>query len=94
MMQVKKKKRRHHSLTGRITSEVMYEAFKNVKRNRGAAGVDKVSIWMYMKNLDQNLTALMRKLKTDTYQSKPLRRKLIPKGNGKFRPLGIPTLIP
>jgi RNA-directed DNA polymerase len=92
MMQVKKKKRRHHSLTGRITSEVMYEAFKNVKRNRGAAGVDKVSIWMYMKNLDQNLTALMRKLKTDTYQSKPLRRKLIPKGNGKFRPLGIPAV--
>lgn len=70
----------------------MHNAFKNVKRNRGAAGVDKISIWMYEKNLDQNLTTLMRKLKTDTYRSKPLRRKLIPKGNGKFRPLGIPAV--
>jgi RNA-directed DNA polymerase len=94
MMQVEKKKLRHHSLTGRITWEVMHEAYKNVKRNRGAAGIDKVSIGMYERDLDQNLESLMRKLKSDTYQSKPLRRKLIPKGNGKFRPLGIPTLIP
>jgi group II intron reverse transcriptase/maturase len=92
MMQVKKKKLRHHSLTGRITLEVMYDAYKNVKRNRGAAGIDKVSIGMYENNLDQNLTALMRKLKTDTYKSKPLRRKLIPKGDGRFRPLGIPAV--
>ena len=44
MMQVKKKKLRHHSLTGRITWKVMHKAYKNVKRNRGAAGIDKVSI--------------------------------------------------
>jgi len=92
MMQVEKKKLRHHSLTGRITWEVMHEAYKNVKRNRGAAGIDKVSIGMYERDLDQNLESLMRKLKSDTYQSKPLRRKLIPKGNGKFRPLGIPAV--
>lgn len=92
MMQVKKKKLRHHSLTGRITHAVMHKAYKNVKRNRGAAGVDKVSIGMYEKNLEQNLESLMHKLKTDTYQSKPLRRKLIPKENGKFRPLGIPAV--
>lgn len=92
MMQVKKKKQRHHSLTGRITWEVMQEAYKNVKRNRGAAGIDKVSIGMYERNLSQNLESLMKKMKTDTYQSKPLRRKLIPKGDGKFRPLGIPAV--
>jgi len=92
MMQVKKKKLRHHSLTGRITLEIMHKAYKNVKRNRGAAGIDKVSIGMYEKNLEQNLESLMRKMKIDTYQSKPLRRKLIPKGNGKFRPLGIPAV--
>jgi len=106
MMQVKKKKLRHHSLTGRITLEIMHKAYKNVKRNRGTsrlrrvpiirfvgvAGIDKVSIGMYEKNLEQNLESLMRKMKTDTYQSKPLRRKLIPKGNGKFRPLGIPAV--
>ena len=33
-----------HSLTGRITEPVMRRAFKNVKRNRGAAGIDKVSV--------------------------------------------------
>ena len=33
-----------HSLTGRITPELMHEAFKSVRRNRGAAGIDKVSI--------------------------------------------------
>jgi RNA-directed DNA polymerase len=92
MIQVKKKKRRHHSLTGRITQNIMYKAFKNVKRNRGAAGIDKVSIRMYERNLEQNLASLMHKLKADTYQSKPLRRKRIPKGNGKFRPLGIPAV--
>jgi retron-type reverse transcriptase len=58
----------------------------------GAAGIDKVSIGMYEANLTENLDSLMRELKTDTYQPKPLRRKLIPKGDGKFRPLGIPSV--
>lgn len=92
MMQVIKKKKRHHSLTGRITPEIMQKAYENVRRNRGAAGIDKISIEMYERNLQQNLESLMQKLKTDTYESKPLRRKLIPKGNGKFRPLGIPAV--
>jgi RNA-directed DNA polymerase len=92
MMQVLKKKLRHHSLTGRIVNEVMLEAFKNVKRNRGAAGIDKVSIGMYEANLTENLDSLLRELKTDTFQPKPLRRKFIPKGGGKFRPLGIPSV--
>ena len=39
MMQVEKKKLRHHSLTGRITDKIMHMAFKNVKRNRGAAAI-------------------------------------------------------
>ena len=81
-----------HSLTGRITPLLMYQAFKNVKRNRGAAGIDKVSIQMFEANLQENLNALMRELKTrDAFQPKPLRRVLIPKGKGKMRPLGIPA---
>src|SRR5713226_440812 len=40
-----------HSLTGRITPDLMWTAFRNVKRNRGAAGIDKVSIQMYERNL-------------------------------------------
>ena len=72
----------------------MMQAFKAVKRNRGAAGIDKVSIGMFQVNLDANLAALMRDLKKGTFIPKPLRRKWIPKDatNTKFRPLGIPAV--
>jgi group II intron reverse transcriptase/maturase len=84
---------KHHSLTGRITLELLYQAFLNVKRNRGAAGVDKQSIEMFEANLEQNLQALMRDLKTrGGFTPQPLRRVLIAKGDGKFRPLGIPVV--
>jgi RNA-directed DNA polymerase len=86
------KKIKAHSLTGRITPELMWDAFRNVKRNRGAAGVDKISIQMFESNLGQNLMALMRRLKDGTYQSQPLRRLHIDKGGGKTRPLGIPAV--
>jgi RNA-directed DNA polymerase len=83
-----------HSLTGRITSRLMRQAFQAVRRNRGAAGVDKVSIRMFESNLEDNLAALMRQLKTGTYRPLPLRRVHIPKGPGstKLRPLGIPVV--
>ena len=88
------KKRKVHSLTGRITLPLMNQAFKAVKRNRGAAGVDKVSIKMFEANRDDNLAALMRDMKTGTFRSLPLRRAYIPKGPGskKRRPLGIPVV--
>ncbi len=81
-----------HSLTGRITEEMMLKAFKAVKKNRGAAGIDKVSIAMYESNLTKNLISLMKKLKTGSYLPKPLRRKHIFKEKGKTRPLGIPAV--
>lgn len=83
---------KHHSLTGRINLKLMHEAFRAVKRNKGKAGVDRVSIEMYSKHLDQNLEALMRDLKRGTFQPKPARRAYIHKGGGKRRPLGIPTV--
>lgn len=81
-----------HSLTGRITEELMLKAFKAVKKNRGAAGIDKVSIEMFERNLTANLLSLMGELKQGRYQPVPLRRVYIPKGDGKTRPLGIPTV--
>jgi RNA-directed DNA polymerase len=81
-----------HSLTGRITEDLMLKAFKAVKKNRGAAGVDKMTISMYEKNLTDNLLSLMRELKKGTFQPAPLKRVHIPKGDGKTRPLGIPTI--
>jgi len=81
-----------HSLTGRINEDLMLKAFKAVKKNRGAAGIDKMTISMYEKNLSDNLLSLMRELKKGTYQPVALRRVYIPKGDGKTRPLGIPTI--
>lgn len=88
------KKIKVHSLTGRITPKLMRQAFLAVKRNRGAAGVDKVSIGMFEDNLDENLDALMRDLKSRSFRPRPLRRVHIPKGPGskKTRPLGIPIV--
>ena len=70
----------------------MHKAFKAVKKNRGTAGLDKVSIKMFEDNLDQNLDALMKDLKSRSYDPIPLKRVYIPKGNGKLRPLGIPAV--
>tara|TARA_Y100000588_G_scaffold124585_1_gene136553 strand:- start:166 stop:1407 length:1242 start_codon:yes stop_codon:yes gene_type:complete len=88
-------KRKVHSLTGRIDQQLMRAAFKAVKRNRGAAGIDKVSIAMFERNLDANLRALQRDLKTKgRFVPKPLRRVWIPKDakGKKLRPLGIPAV--
>ena len=89
---VKPLKIKHHSLTGRINRKLMREAFRAVKRNKGKAGVDRVSIEMFAQHLDQNLESLMRDLKKGTYQPRPVRRTYIDKGGGKLRPLGIPTV--
>jgi group II intron reverse transcriptase/maturase len=81
-----------HSLTGRITLSLLYAAFKAVKRNRGATGIDRVSLDMFEANLPENLRALERDLKDGSFVPLPLRRKYIPKEPGKFRPLGIPAV--
>ena len=86
------KKRKEHSLTGRITYQIMLKAFKAVKRNRGAAGIDKVSIQMFEANLEENLMALMKDLKGRMFRPYPLRRAYVPKSNTERRPLGIPAV--
>ncbi len=93
-MAKKQRKQKVHSLTGRITYKLMEQSFKSVKRNRGAAGVDKVSVEMFEANLGDNLQALMRDLKTGEFVPSPLRRCYIPKDPRKtaFRPLGIPVV--
>lgn len=88
------KKRKVHSLTGRIVYPLVYAAWRAVRRNRGAAGIDKVSVKMFEANLEENLQALMRDLKNGSFEPKPLRRTYIPKDakKTKFRPLGIPAV--
>jgi RNA-directed DNA polymerase len=81
-----------HSLTGRITLPLLDDAFRNVRRNRGAAGIDKISITLFENNLLDNLLALLRRLKDGSFRPLPLRRVHIHKGDGKTRPLGIPAV--
>ena len=87
-------KNKVHSLTGRITSELVFQAWRAVRRNRGSAGIDKVSIQMFEQNLGPNLNRLMRELKQGTFQPLPARRVYIAKDakRTKFRPLGIPAV--
>ncbi len=87
-------KTKAHSLTGRITSKLVMRSFRSVKRNRGAAGVDKVSIKMFEDNLRENLESLKADIKSGDFVAKPLRRTHISKGprTKKTRPLGIPVV--
>lgn len=68
------------------------EAWKHVKKNHGAGGVDKVSIEKFEKNQEQYLKEILSELKAKTYRPSPAMRTYIKKKNGKSRPLGIPTI--
>jgi group II intron reverse transcriptase/maturase len=61
-------------------------------RKDAASGVDGVTYQDYEKNLEDNLADLEGRLRRKAYRARLVRRKLIPKGNGKMRPLGIPAL--
>ena len=56
-----------------------------------AVGIDKVTKEMYQENLYENLKKLIEDMKKFSYRPLPVERKYIPKGEGKFRPLGIPS---
>lgn len=85
--------RKWYSLIDKIWAKSnLEEAFREVKRNRGAAGVDRVTIQMFGSELEHHLEVLQQKLKRKSYRPKPVRRVYIPKADGTERPLGIPTV--
>src|ERR1700722_7671759 len=67
-------------------------AFKMVKANKGAAGIDRITIAEYETNLEENLSQLSRELVSYTYQPNPVRAVAIPKPMGGERLLGIPCV--
>jgi group II intron reverse transcriptase/maturase len=75
-----------------ISKKQVLDAFKRVKANRGAAGVDGQSIDDFEEDLQNNLYKLWNRLSSGSYFPPPVRRVEIPKGDGKKRPLGIPTV--
>lgn len=81
------------SVYGQILNmKVLSTAWEHVKANKGAGGIDGISIKDYEKNLTVNLNNLLDSLKRKTYKPSPVKRVYIPKKNGKKRPLGIPVI--
>lgn len=76
----------------KIPKRDVWEAFKRVKANQGAAGVDGQSITEFEANLTGNLYKLWNRMSSGSYFPPPVRRVDIPKADGGTRPLGIPTV--
>jgi RNA-directed DNA polymerase len=75
-----------------IPKQLVWEAYKRVKANRGAAGVDGESLATFEKDLKGNLYKVWNRMSSGSYFPPPVRLVEIPKGNGGKRPLGIPTV--
>ena len=76
-----------------IAKREVWEAYKQVKANRGAAGVDGQSIEDFDRDQSKNLYRIWNRLSSGSYFPPPVRRVDIPKGDtGATRPLGIPTV--
>jgi RNA-directed DNA polymerase len=75
-----------------ISKWAVLEAWTKVRANKGAAGVDDVSIEEFEKKLDNNLYRIWNRMSSGSYMPPPVKRVMIPKADGKQRPLGIPTV--
>jgi RNA-directed DNA polymerase len=75
-----------------IPKREVWEAYKRVRANQGAAGVDGQSIADFEVNLGDNLYKLWNRMSSGSYFPPPVRRVDIPKDDGGTRPLGVPTV--
>jgi RNA-directed DNA polymerase len=82
-----------YSLIDKVyNKENLNKSYKLVRANKGAPGVDGVTVEAYGINLEEEIEKLHHELKTGTYEPKPVLRVEIPKPDGSKRPLGIPTV--
>lgn len=78
------------SLAHHIDIDWLHEAYRRTRKD-GAVGVDGETAADYAANLEENLQSLLDRAKSGRYRAPPVRRVHIPKGDGKTRPIGIPT---
>jgi len=86
-----KPKRVLTTLAHHIDETWLAEAYRRTRKDR-AAGVDGVTAKEYEERLEENLSDLLGRFKSGRYRAPPVKRVHIPKGRGKTRPIGIPTL--
>lgn len=75
-----------------ISKRQVWEAYKRIRANKGAAGIDGQTIADFEVHLEDNLYKLWNRLASGSYHPQAVKRVDIPKGNGATRPLGIPTV--
>ena len=76
-----------------LSEENLNEAVKRVKTNKGACGIDKMSVSELEEYFRKHKEEIISSIMNMTYKPQPVRRVYIPKPNGKKRPLGIPTAV-
>ena len=75
-----------------IPKQLVWDAYQQVKANRGAAGVDGESLAAFEADLQNNLYKIWNRMSSGSYFPPPVRLVEIPKDNGGTRPLGVPTV--
>jgi RNA-directed DNA polymerase len=85
------KKHRFQDFYRMLNEEFLLDCWRDIRKD-AAYGVDEVSAEEYERNLGENVRDLVERLKRGSYRAKLVRRKYIPKGEGKMRPLGIPAI--
>ena len=76
-----------------LTRDNLNLAYKQVKKNRGAGGMDGMQVDELLPYLKENRNELIEAIRSGKYKPQPVRRVEIPKDNGKTRKLGIPTVV-
>ena len=76
-----------------LSEENLSEAIKRVKANKGASGIDKMTVNQLDAYFYEHKKEIINSIMNKTYKPEPVRRVYIPKSNGKLRPLGIPTVV-
>jgi RNA-directed DNA polymerase len=75
-----------------VTKQMVWGAYKKVKRNKGSAGVDKVNFKEFDIDKEKHLYKIWNRMASGSYFPPPVKEVEIPKGEGKVRKLGIPTI--
>jgi RNA-directed DNA polymerase len=75
-----------------IAKQLVWEAYRRVKANRGAPGVDGETLAAFEKDLKGNLYKIWNRMSSGSYLPEPVRLVEIPKGSGGTRCLGVPTI--